>query len=485
MEMIQLKETKNELIAPDDIRSFIKDEGIDMSFSELDIHLLSHGKETSLLKNIDYNGEVFDGRLFLQEDQYGKLILHIEKKKEMFQMPEKVNGITLSEQQKAELSQGKVLGPYGEDGSSFYVLFDQGLNKVTYRSEFKMGIPFHFAGYTFSSYERNDLANGKSVGPKVFKVNGEYILGTYKVENLDGFSSQEITVLKSKLNSLEVNELLQKYNIHSDGLVHIPSLLNLKNDREAFKDKTIFLTNEGTPFSIIDKDVKFIDQQGYLPVIYSKNDTFNFHTIAFDERLEFPKQIFNLPLTQEHLKLLKEEGVIKGLEIITIKGANLKVNLNYFKKDGYNVFVFQTNEQSLNNFMNLASKELIQNPFKDKFTLYDKQVLDLIDKRAFNELSVLVQKGLPISKDLLPVIQHSSNLSIIEKNVVTDILHIGDHSERPTSSKEKKQNYDIGTQKSNARVNNLQGDHQKNKGRKAEEIFDRASRPLRGLVHDM
>jgi hypothetical protein len=173
---------------------------------------LSYGEWSGLLKHGTMeDGTVKDLKIKLEYDPSGESIVHRDIKEGFLQIPKRILDNELSAEQVDMLKKNQIIGPLKHQGEAFYVKVDNELNKITIKSEKEIGVLHEMGGYSFSDREKNQLANGNKVEPKVYmNPDGDYFMAGLRIsEDKKGIeflspqllSTEEALELMTKLNA--------------------------------------------------------------------------------------------------------------------------------------------------------------------------------------------------------------------------------------------------------------------------------------------
>jgi hypothetical protein len=200
-------------------------EELHISPTEEIVDRLKNGEETGLLENVFINGEYKDGKLKVFKDGKGVVKFKFNKKEDKLIIPDKILDHALTDEEKKTLESGDIV--FIKKGErQIAVGVDPELNKVTIKGEKKLTTLNEIGGYTLSEQEKNSIAAGKSVGPKVLydKKTKQYIQATIAFTE-DG-KGIKLTNLKP-IQPEKAQELIEKYNAHEN---QVTSAVNIGSE---------------------------------------------------------------------------------------------------------------------------------------------------------------------------------------------------------------------------------------------------------------
>jgi len=176
---------------------------INMELSEKNKALLMEGDTSELL---DYKG--IKAKLHLRRNEEGDVMVHINNKKDTLEIPHKIEGHELSALQKKQLLKGETALLKTAKGN-LYLKIDNELNRVIIKGERTMNIPKEIQGYKLSDGDKQLLANGQPMPPKVFKSDHGYILASFSMT-----SDRKGVIFTNSIaiSNKEANEMIEKYN---------------------------------------------------------------------------------------------------------------------------------------------------------------------------------------------------------------------------------------------------------------------------------
>jgi hypothetical protein len=209
-------EVNDAILESGELRTFLKKVHLLKYFSESDFQRLNHGRLTSVIRNVHYEGKIWDGSFQLIIEEDGSHTLHFKKCNVRIDIPDKVLGKKLSRRDKESLLAGEAIGPFKIGKHDMFFHVDRESNTISLYSAKIIGVPEEIMGYKISGKDRELLEEGSSIGPKVFSVNGHNFIGHFSIEERDGLYLWKMQYDK-ELTKYEAAELTKKYN-ESQGL---------------------------------------------------------------------------------------------------------------------------------------------------------------------------------------------------------------------------------------------------------------------------
>lgn len=129
---------------------------------------LSYG-EGVFLENMELtDGSVRDGKISLVKGKDQQLSTKIDFKNEKLEIGDELLGKKLTEEEKSDLKQGKII-KIETEGKNIYAQIDNELNKVTFKTEKELNPIKEIGGYKLSEKETLALMSGEALKTKVFK----------------------------------------------------------------------------------------------------------------------------------------------------------------------------------------------------------------------------------------------------------------------------------------------------------------------------
>ena len=218
-------------------------EVLKIELSEFNKKLLMDG---SLTEMIEVDGK--KSKIALKRNNKGEVLATISHKKETLEIPDKIEGTKLSRNDKRALMDGETVFLKSKNGD-VYLQIDRELNMIIVKGSKEMGIPnvigdsvmaHGYKGYELSDSDKNLLANGRMLPPRVLASNNGYILAEFgmtddrkgvKFANVVTIPKEEVNEYIAKYNSRE-NVVAQEKPIVLDNKQNLENLVNSGTDIE-------------------------------------------------------------------------------------------------------------------------------------------------------------------------------------------------------------------------------------------------------------
>lgn len=421
--IMNLSTERNISYSEDKLKEQLTKLGLLEQFGEHNVARLCAGLPTTMIEHVPFEGRLYDGKFNLQVDKDGNYNLHFNKKKVEIEVPEEILGKKISKKDKEHLLNGDTLGPFShaQSKTNFYLCIDKELNAVSVKTDKQLGIPKEMLGHTFSTEEKNLLANNKAVGPRVFCVDGQYFIGTFTLHQNDSENHHMSMMIDKEISKAQA-EILKgqlKDNVQAD----YSKALSL-NDKYTDKNAGLFIpiapTDEykasiTTPNILMPKQEPkrsfVVDIKG---VVFQYNETFGYQTITYNKEHGIVPRVFGYNLSKEDMKLL-----LSGQPLVNrpfkLKNNQLFNGHIYLNKidNKYQIVVEPTKD-----------KELV--PIQQQFTELDRKVMDLVDKKDFKELNQIIKAGYRPSEDIENLIFKNPRIPLQEKQEIATVFNI-DH----------------------------------------------------------
>jgi hypothetical protein len=162
-----------------------------------------------LSEMVDYNSH--PSKLRLTRNHKDECVVLVNKKKEHLEIPDVLEGKKLSKGDKAKLAEGEMVSI----GKNMFVQIDKELNSIIIRSSKELNIPNvignykKYPGYTLTTEDKELLANGEPLAPKVLRGKEGYFLTTFSLTP----DKKGIVFTDSvHLSDSEAQEYIKKYN---------------------------------------------------------------------------------------------------------------------------------------------------------------------------------------------------------------------------------------------------------------------------------
>lgn len=190
--------------------SLIPDSILKVKLTSEQKHTLIYGEEI-FLNNMELkDGSIKDGKVkIVKDNNTGELTFGFNFKRERLEIPKRLLDNELSEDDKKDLVDGKVVGPLNYKGSNFFVQMDHELNKVTISHSSQFNLQNELGGYRFTDKEQNLLLNGQKTTAHIFKGESGYFMANVQL------SPDKRSIIFSNTKSLSNEEalnLLEKFN---------------------------------------------------------------------------------------------------------------------------------------------------------------------------------------------------------------------------------------------------------------------------------
>ncbi|MCW3788362.1 DUF3945 domain-containing protein [Plebeiibacterium sediminum] len=294
-----------------------------VNLSKEDQERLADG-ETILLKNMVTNNGIMDGSVELKPNKDGVLSPSIAyaRPSEVI-IKDKILKYKLSKEEKQHLENGKVLGPLELDKDfKAYLQVDKAQNRVVIKTEKEIGVPKTIGGYALSYGDKNRLANGEKMLPRVFKGKHGYFMANVNItkdktgleySNIVALSNQEAIQMMDSINSKTYsNELIL------ENIVGVTKDMKTQGKSQESNKEQVLRSSENTEKTKLKIDVALSEK---LKDRIKNNDSQGVGEIL--------SKGFNP--TEEHqdlIKTLSKEGVVISDEIKTRITTKLSTEKN-------------------------------------------------------------------------------------------------------------------------------------------------------------
>lgn len=188
---------------------------LDVSFTPADREALLQGRYTSLIDDLSDGQSQCSGKIRLEKDVRTKEIrVNFYFRKEALFIPDVLFGRRLSGDEKQRMKDGELLR-FSYRGSNIYLQVDRELNSVIVKSDRDLNIPAvignynGFPGYSLTDGDKELLANGGTLPPKVLKGEQGFFLARFSMtEDMKGYSFRDYESIPDGA----VSGYLEKYN---------------------------------------------------------------------------------------------------------------------------------------------------------------------------------------------------------------------------------------------------------------------------------
>ncbi len=413
---------KDEILEAEKLKSFLKQAELLKYFTKENLLRLNRGEQTTFIKNVHYEGKVWDGMFQLIADQDGTYILHFNKCAVPIEIPDKVLGKKLSGSEKTLLQNGDVIGPFRVGNHEIYFHIDKDTNSIAVYFPKNIGIPDEIMGYRLSSFEKRMIDGGNAIGPKVFCADGHYFIGHFSVEKHEGLYLWK-THYDKELSKREAAKLSSKYNE--------PPEVNINREMTELQQQILFvppppereilesipipyypLDNESLGKTLKNKDISLY-----------QNNTFNIITLNIKKEKGIPAELFKYSFSQDEINRLKNGETLHNRTFTFASGDKIKANVNLTVYGEINRIELQINSKKKN-----GHEQYIESGQKfdlSELSVRDKQIMDLLDKRYVRELNSMAENGIKPSTTLKNLIYTNTTLNDNDKRMVTAVFNLG------------------------------------------------------------
>lgn len=184
---------------------------------------LASGLKTDLIEGMIFeDGSAKNVKISLSENPKGLLQLDYDYQKDTLHIPNKVLGVVLSDDNKADLLDGKLIS-LNIKGVQHFIGVDDELNKITIKTENELGIPDKIGNYQLNEVDKYYLAAGKLTDQHLFQTKtGDYFLARVGLpKDKKGFELLDISGI-SKTKALEIEGEMNKSRVITDEKYMLP-----------------------------------------------------------------------------------------------------------------------------------------------------------------------------------------------------------------------------------------------------------------------
>ena len=146
-----------------------------VTLSEHDIEKLRYGESSGLLKNLMFDeGELRDGKVWLSRDEAGHLEINYIFSKPEIVIPKQIEDYIISERDRMRLMNNETVGPFLFGGKHVFLQVDHDINRIVVKSGHEINVPKKIAGYSLTAEDMTALANGEKMKNRLFCIEGKY-----------------------------------------------------------------------------------------------------------------------------------------------------------------------------------------------------------------------------------------------------------------------------------------------------------------------
>ena len=146
-----------------------------VTLSEQDRKRLSFGRSSGLLRNMVFaNEEVRDGKICLSRDEAGQLEINYMFQKLDTTILKQLENFQIPETDKIRLLNNETVGPFLLGEQLVFLQVDHELNRIASKSGHELNVPKKITGYSLTAEDMNILANRGKMPPRLFNIEGKY-----------------------------------------------------------------------------------------------------------------------------------------------------------------------------------------------------------------------------------------------------------------------------------------------------------------------
>jgi hypothetical protein len=190
--------------------------------------LLSKGESVYLKDMVLQDGSLADGSVQLKkgDDSEVKVLMFLDEHQLPLQLPHKILGHILTEEETRLLRAGSEVGPINYKGDLFKIKIDPKLNRVIIKTEKQIGLISQMGGYTFTDSDKKKLLAGQRTSPRIFRSkDGLYFLAQIELTPArDGIIIHEQKIFDKKE---DISSLIEIYNTERELIK--PQILETNN----------------------------------------------------------------------------------------------------------------------------------------------------------------------------------------------------------------------------------------------------------------
>jgi hypothetical protein len=199
------------------------------------LHLMN-GERTGILRDMQFNNGVLrDGSVFLSRNATGEIEANYTFKKNQLQIPEEVDGYRLTKDDKTRLFGGEIVKMDTKSGVVF-VAINKDLNRIVVSTPRQLGIPKEIGGYQLGSEDMTLLANGKKMPNRLFCIDGTYYTAEISLTQDKRGLNFDNYQEKSHLNKKDLNALHEQLNVNGMSKTE-PTLKGNSEFQKAIEEK--------------------------------------------------------------------------------------------------------------------------------------------------------------------------------------------------------------------------------------------------------
>lgn len=198
-------------------------EALNLNLTDSNNKLLMQGDTSEI---VEVAGK--KSKITLRRKNNGDMLAEIFHVKEAIEIPDRIEGHKLSRNEKKSLMDGGIVLLNTKDGAA-YIQIDKELNMVIVKSSKDVGIPnvigdnakHNFKGYKLTNTDKELLANGHMLPPKVLCSRDGFILAEFGIsDDKKGVKFAHVISIPKK----DVNDYIEKYNVEKEtNLTHYQS----------------------------------------------------------------------------------------------------------------------------------------------------------------------------------------------------------------------------------------------------------------------
>lgn len=197
--------------------------GVDLKPNE--IEALSLGSSIALVNMETNEGQIGNGYVSLERNQFGKYDVKTVFNNKKLEIPKKVLGHSFTEDEHTDLKLGRTVGPLNLGGKykDVFVKVDTHLNSVTVNTGKEINVPNVIGDYKLSGMDKNRLANNEPMQPRVFKNKGKFFVAEVSLsKGNQGLTFSNIVPLDREKGA----KLISEYNSAKYPIEEVKSVEN-------------------------------------------------------------------------------------------------------------------------------------------------------------------------------------------------------------------------------------------------------------------
>jgi hypothetical protein len=260
------------------------------------------------------------GRLKLQKNELDEYVVVFRLREMELVIPKTLEtGKDLTDIEIAELTAGRVIGPFKDKGNDYYVQMDKELNRITLSKPSAFNLENKEASlkellskelklhdYVLTDQDKNNLVNGKGIGTKVFLTKDGYVKSNISIETKRGhllmhFDKSEPLAKEQALEFIAKQEQRESLNLSTNELpLSNDSSLDQENEVNEL-DQSNDATEPSDLGVELAKEKEFVSAEDLVKS--NEMEVFNKKVIEAVQREDY-----------KSLKGLVESGAKKGLK---------------------------------------------------------------------------------------------------------------------------------------------------------------------------